>query len=240
MSTERHGRAVAHLKRADATLARVIAAVGPPRLTLRSEGTHFQALCRSILYQQLAGKAAATIHGRFLALFPENAPTPEHLLTLSDDQLRGVGLSRQKLSYLRDLATKVTSGALPLDAIDAMADDDIIAHLTQVKGIGRWTAHMILIFRLGRPDVLPELDLGVQNAIMRAYRKRKRPTPRDVVKIGAKWSPHASLAAWYLWRSLDNGPGQLGDAKAPAPRAKTTRPKPKRRPRRSTTRRARR
>lgn len=209
---------------------------------LRTEGTHFQALSRSILYQQLAGKAAATIHGRFVALFPENTPTPEHLLELGDDQLRGVGLSRQKLSYLRDLADKVASGALPLDAIEEMSDDDIIAHLTQVKGIGRWTAHMFLIFRLGRPDVLPELDLGVQNAIMRAYRKRKRPTPRDVLKIGAKWSPHASLAAWYLWRSLDNGPGQLGDAaKKPAPaRAKTARPKPKPRPRRSASRRPRR
>lgn len=209
---------------------------------LRTEGTHFQALSRSILYQQLAGKAAATIHGRFVALFPDSAPTPEHLLNLSDEQLRGVGLSRQKLSYLRDLASQVASGALPLDAIEEMSDQDIIAHLTQVKGIGRWTAHMFLIFRLGRPDVLPELDLGVQNAIMRAYRKRKRPTPRDVLKIGAKWSPHASLAAWYLWRSLDNGPGQLGDAaKKPASaRSKTAHPKPAPRPRRSASPRSRR
>src|SRR5579859_6905792 len=170
-----HQGAVRHLKRADPALAKVIAAVGPPRLTLRTEGTHFQALSRSILYQQLAGKAAATIHGRFVALFPDNIPTPEHLLTLSDEQLRGVGLSRQKLSYLKDLAAKVASNALPLDAIEEMGDEDIITHLTQVKGIGRWTAHMFLIFRLGRPDVLPELDLGIQNAIKRAYRKRQRP-----------------------------------------------------------------
>src|SRR5579862_6464959 len=105
-----HKRGVRHLRRADPALARVIAAVGPPRLTLRTEGTHFQALSRSILYQQLAGKAAATIHGRFVALFPENSPTPEHLLRLADEQLRGVGLSRQKLSYLKDLAMKVASG----------------------------------------------------------------------------------------------------------------------------------
>src|SRR4029077_11004214 len=110
----------------------------------------------------------------------------------------------------KDLASKVVTGELPLDEVEQMSDDDLIAHLVQVKGIGRWTAQRFLMFRLGRKDVLPELDLGIQNAIKRAYRKRKRPTPKDVRKIGAKWSPHSSVAAWYLWRSLDNGDGQLG------------------------------
>jgi DNA-3-methyladenine glycosylase II len=111
---------------------------------------------------------------------------------------------------MRDLSLKVTTGDLPLDAVEHMDDDDLIAHLVQVKGIGRWTAQMFLIFRLGRPDVLPELDLGIQNAIRKAYRMRKRPTPKQVKRLGAKWSPHSSVASWYLWRSLENGDGQLG------------------------------
>jgi DNA-3-methyladenine glycosylase II len=201
---------IRYLKRVDPILAGVIAAVGPCRIEVRADGTHFQALTRSIVYQQLSGKAAGTIFGRFNALFPDNSPTPEAVLAASDEQLRAVGLSRQKVSYMRDLSSKVVSGALPLEQVERMTDDDLIAHLVQVKGIGRWTAQMFLMFRLGRGDVLPELDLGIQNAIKRAYRKRKRPTPRDVKKIGAKWSPHSTVACWYLWRSLDNGDGQLG------------------------------
>ncbi len=158
----------------------------------------------------MSGKAAATILSRVSALFPENTPTPEGVSHVTDEQFRAAGLSRQKIGYLRDLAAKVSSGDLPLDAVEAMSDDDLIAHLVQVKGIGRWTAQMFLMFRLGRIDVLPELDLGIQNAIQRAYRKRKRPTPTQVKKIGAKWTPHSSVACWYLWRSLDNGDGQLG------------------------------
>jgi DNA-3-methyladenine glycosylase II len=177
---------------------------------LRTEGTHYQALVRSIVYQQLSGKAAGTILARFNALFAHGEPTPERVLKASDETLRSVGLSRQKIAYLRDLSSKVLSDELPLHEVESMSDDDLIAHLVQVKGIGRWTAQMFLMFRLGRRDVLPELDLGIQNAIRRAYRKRKRPTPKDVLKIGAKWSPHASVACWYLWRSLENGDGQLG------------------------------
>ena len=202
--------AVRHLKRVDPVLARVIETVGPCRLESRREGTHFQALVRSIVFQQLSGKAAATILSRFNSLYPANTPSPEAVLATSDEQLRAVGLSRQKIGYMRDLASKVTQGTLPLDAVDSMDDDDLIAHLVQVKGIGRWTAQMFLMFRLDRRDVLPELDLGIQNAIKRAYRKRKRPTPKDVRRIGAKWSPHSSVAGWYLWRSLENGDGQLG------------------------------
>src|ERR1051325_1641293 len=205
-----HRVSVRHLKRIDAVLAKVIAAVGPCRLEVRSEGTHYQALTRAIVYQQLSGKAAATILGRFNALYPSGTPSPEDVLATDDETLRSVGLSRQKIGYLRDLSAKVTSGALPLDAVDAMADDDLIAHLVQVKGIGRWTAQMFLMFRLGRPDVLPELDSGIQNAIKRVYRLRTRPTPKQVRRIGAKWSPHSTAACWYLWRSLENDGGQLG------------------------------
>ena len=201
---------VRYLKRIDPVLARVIEIVGPCRIQLRTEGTHFQALARAIVFQQLSGKAAGTILSRFNALYPDNSPAPEAVLATSDEQMRAVGLSRQKIAYLRDLSLKVETGALPLDAVEHMTDDDLIDHLVQVKGIGRWTAQMFLMFRLGRPDVLPELDLGVQNAIRRAYRMRKRPTPKQVKRIGAKWSPHSSVACWYLWRSLENGDGQLG------------------------------
>jgi DNA-3-methyladenine glycosylase II len=203
-------RSVTHLKRIDPVLASVIDIVGPCRIRLSTDGSHFQALTRSIVFQQLSGKAAGTILGRFNALYPGNVPTPEQVLATNDEQLRGVGLSRQKIGYMRDLSLKVSSGELPLDAVESMADDDLIAHLVQVKGIGRWTAQMFLMFRLGRLDVLPELDLGIQNAVKKAYRMRKRPTPKQIRKIGAKWSPHATVASWYLWRSLDVPPPQPG------------------------------
>jgi DNA-3-methyladenine glycosylase II len=199
---------VRHLKRVDPVLAKVIESVGPCRIQLRSGGTHFQALVRSIVFQQLSGKAAGTIHSRFAGLFSTGEPEPVALLVLTDEQMRGAGLSRQKIAYLRDLAEKVVSGDLPLDSVHRMDDDELIDHLVQVKGIGRWTAQMFLMFRLGRRNVLPELDLGIQNAIRRAYRKRKRPGPNEVRKIGAKWSPHCTVACWYLWRSLENGDGQ--------------------------------
>ena len=202
-------KSINHLKRVDPVLAQIIEKVGPCRLRVVSEGSHFHALTRSIVFQQLSGKAAATILSRVSGLFPNNVPTAEGVMRITDEQFRSAGLSRQKISYLRDLAEKVASGALPLEAVESMTNDDLIAHLVQVKGIGRWTAHMFLMFRLGRLDVLPELDLGIQNAIQRAYRKRKRPTPKEVAKIGAKWAPHSTVASWYLWRSLENGGGQL-------------------------------
>ena len=201
---------VNYLKRVDPVLAQIIENVGPCRLRVSLEGTHFQALTRSIVFQQLSGKAAATILSRVSALFPDGVPTPEGVTRITDEQFRAAGLSRQKIGYLRDFADKVVGGALPLDAVEEMENNDLIAHLVQVKGIGRWTAQMFLMFRLGRLDVLPELDLGIQNAIQRAYRKRKRPTPKQVAKMGAKWSPHSTVACWYLWRSLENGDGQLG------------------------------
>jgi DNA-3-methyladenine glycosylase II len=202
-------KAVAQLRDADPVLAAIIARVGPCRLAQRRDGTHFDALVQSIVYQQLSGKAASTILGRFVALYGERGPQPADVAATDDAALRAVGLSRQKTSYLKDLGAKVASGALPLDHIDTLSDDEVIAHLVQVKGIGRWTAQMFLMFRLGRVDVLPELDLGIQTAIHRAYRMRRRTTPKDVQRRGAKWKPFRSIASWYLWRSLENGDGKL-------------------------------
>jgi DNA-3-methyladenine glycosylase II len=202
-------QARAHLKRVDPVMARVIREVGPYKPGDRTGGTHLNALLRAIVFQQLSGKAATTILNRFLDLFPDRKPTAELILAKSDVELRAVGLSRQKISYVRDLSAKVHGGLLPLDHVHTLSDGDLIAHLVQVKGIGKWTAQMFLMFKLGRVDVLPDLDLGIQNAIKRAYKKRKV-TPKDVTRIGAKWSPYSSIACWYLWRSLDNGPGQAG------------------------------
>jgi DNA-3-methyladenine glycosylase II len=220
-----HDPSILHLKRVDPVLAQIIERVGPCRLEPRNEGTHFDALVRSIVYQQLSGKAASTILSRVHALYGNRSPTPAELLATPDETLRTAGLSRQKLSYLKDFAAKVESGVVPLAAevIDHLNDDEIIDYLVQVKGIGRWTVQMFLMFRLGRPDVLPDLDLGIQNAIRRVYRMRKQPKPKDVLRIGKKWTPHATVASWYLWRSLE-----LPSAK-PTPK-KRAKPASKKRP----------
>jgi DNA-3-methyladenine glycosylase II len=196
-------KAVLHLKKSDPVMAKIIADIGPCRYEVKNFGTHFDALCRSIIYQQLSTKAAGTIHGRFLDLFPAQRLSPDALLALPEETLRGVGLSRQKLNYLRDLASKVHAGELPLDHLDTLPDQEIIDYLVQVKGIGVWTAQMFLMFRLGRLDVLPDLDLGIRNAIRKAYRVRGVPNAKRIAKIGAPWRPYASVACWYLWRSLD-------------------------------------
>lgn len=204
-----HRPALIHLKRADPILAGLIRRVGPCRMQLRRTGTHYDALVRSIVFQQLSGKAAGTIHRRLCELYPDARPRAAHVLATDDERLRSAGLSRQKIGYLRDLSARVDDGSLPLAHLGRLSDDAIIEHLIQVKGIGRWTVQMFLMFRLGRPDVLPELDLGVQNAIQRAYGLAVRPTPKDVIRIGSPWRPYASVASWYLWRSLENGDAQL-------------------------------
>ena len=209
-STKERRRALAHLRKTDERIARVIEQVGACRFTRRVEGTHFDALLRAIVYQQLSGKAASTILGRVLALYGGRYPSAAELLATPEDQLRGAGLSRQKLGYMRDLAKHVHEGSLPIDQIDELDDDRIIESLTAVKGIGRWSAQMFLMFRLGRPDVLPELDLGIRKGLQRAYRMRKLPTPQRVKAIGARCSPYATYACWYLWRSLD-GDANLAD-----------------------------
>lgn len=198
-----HRKAINHLKRVDPVMAEVIAAVGKCDLAPRADGTHFDAVMRAIIFQQLSGQAAGTIHRRFKELFGGNDPTPKELLRTSDEKLRAVGLSGQKTRYLKDLATRVESGDFPIDTLHGLPDDRIIEALTAVKGVGRWTAQMFLMFRLGRPDVLPDLDLGIQKGVMRAYGLRKHPAPKRVAKIGAKWAPYRTVASWYLWRLLD-------------------------------------
>jgi DNA-3-methyladenine glycosylase II len=162
----------------------------------------FSSLAEAIVYQQLNGKAAVTIFKRFLALAGEPL-TPEGILKLSDEQLRSVGLSKQKSSYLKDLAAKAASGMLDFSQLHGLSDDEVVKHLTQVKGIGVWTAHMFLIFSLRRPNVLPTGDYGVQMALKKHYRKRKLPKPKDMEKIARAWEPYRSVACWYMWRSLD-------------------------------------
>lgn len=198
-----HRQAVNHLKRSDPVMARLIASVGPCRFRTHDHIPYFPYLTRAIVYQQLSTKAAATIYGRFEALCG-GAVEPQVVTGLADPQLRGAGLSTRKARYVKDLAGRVASGALVLEGIEARSDEEIIASLTEVKGIGRWSVHMFLMFRLGRPDVLPELDLGIQKAVKQAYRLRAMPKPDRVRKIGAKWSPHSTIASWYLWRSLDS------------------------------------
>ncbi len=167
----------------------------------------FPALVRTITAQQISTKAAATIHGRFVALMPEGV-TPTALLALTEETMRQAGLSRQKTAYLRDLSTKVLSGELPVHALHELDDEAVIDAIVKVKGLGRWSAEMFLMFRLRRPDVLPVDDLGIVNAIQRLYGLRKRPTPDRIRKIAEAWRPYRTIACWYLWRSLENTPGQ--------------------------------
>ena len=192
--------------RGDPVLAALIKQHGACGLAAAQRTDHFSALVRAITNQQLSIKAAATIYQRLAALLPREPPTPAALDALSDAQLRGVGYSRQKSGYLRDLCRHVLDGSLDLEHVDDRPDEEVIATLTQVKGIGRWSAEMFLMFRLHRPDVLPVGDLGIVNAIKRQYRLRKVPTPDRIRKIGEAWKPYRSVACWYLWRSLDNEP----------------------------------
>jgi DNA-3-methyladenine glycosylase II len=162
----------------------------------------FSSLAEAIVYQQLNGKAAVTIFKRFASLAGDPL-TPEGILKLTDAQMRGVGLSKQKSAYLKDLAAKTHAGLLDFARLANAPDEEVIEHLTQVKGIGVWTAHMFLMFSLRRPNVLPTGDYGVQVAVKKHYKKRKLPTPKDMEKIAKRWEPYRSIACWYLWRSLD-------------------------------------
>ena len=169
----------------------------------------FEALVHAIMSQQLSTKAAATIARRFDELFGGRFPKPAQVLTKSDEELRSVGLSGMKTSFIKDLSRRVVDGSLRLKEFDGMSDDEVIESLTAVRGIGRWTAEMFLMFRLHRPDVLPVGDLGIVRAMQRAYRMRKEPSKERMTKIGEAWRPYRSVACWYLWASLDNEP--LGD-----------------------------
>lgn len=191
------------LMRRDPVLAAIIRQHGPCGLgAVRDRFDHFAMLARAIVFQQLSTKAATTIHNRLVESLG-GSMTPEALAGLDEARFRAAGISRQKAAYLRDLAEKVAAGAVPLHQVDSLPDDEVIAALTAVKGIGRWTAEMFLIFRLQRPDVLPVGDLGIQNAMQKAYRLRKKPTPDRMRRLAAAWQPYRSVACWYLWRSLD-------------------------------------
>jgi DNA-3-methyladenine glycosylase II len=191
------------LMRRDPVLGKAIKQIGPCLLAERQRKDHLTALVGSIVSQQLSTKAAATIFGRLVALFPDRViPGCAALAALNDQTLRGVGLSGQKVSYLRDLCARLGDGRLLLDDLDALDDEEVIARLVAVKGFGRWTAEMFLMFRLHRPDVLPVGDLGIVNAVQRLYRLRKRPDPKRLMKLGEPWRPYRSVACWYLWQSL--------------------------------------
>jgi DNA-3-methyladenine glycosylase II len=213
-------KAINHLKKSDPVMRAIIKRIGPYRIEYGP--AEFHSLAEAIIYQQLNGKAAATIFGRFAALAGEPL-TPEGILKLSDEQLRGVGLSKQKSSYLKDLAAKTASGVLDFSRLSDLPDQKVIEHLTQVKGIGVWTAQMFLMFSLKRENVLPTGDFGVRMAMYKHYldlqrmktpkksnvrgnnrkEKIKLPTPEQMEKIAECWRPYRSVACWYLWRSLD-------------------------------------
>jgi DNA-3-methyladenine glycosylase II len=197
--------AVRHLRRVDPEMAAVIRRAGPCALEPRLRHPPFEELLEAIVYQQLSGKAAATIYGRVRALFPaRRALPPAALLDTPDEALRGAGLSRAKLAAARDLAAKTLEGVVPTAAaLRRMPDDEIIARLTAVRGVGRWTVEMLLIFQLGRPDVLPIHDLGIQKGFQRTYRTRQWPRPARIERHGERWRPFRSVASWYLWRATD-------------------------------------
>ncbi|MCU0542039.1 MAG: DNA-3-methyladenine glycosylase [Oscillatoriaceae cyanobacterium Prado104] len=200
--------AIAALKQADSVLVAVIDRVGDCSLIQEQQtGDVLSSLCQSIIYQQISGKAATSIYRRFLELYPNRSfPTAPDILNTEDDVLRSAGLSRSKAIYLKDLALKVLEGLPTLEELEDMDDETAIRHLTQVKGIGRWTAQMLLIFRLHRWDVLPADDLGIRAAFRKAYGLAELPDKKTVEQMGQKWKPYRTIAAWYLWRSLDLPP----------------------------------
>jgi len=203
MTPADYARARRLLMRRDPILAVAIKRLGPCGMAGRQHHDHFTALTRAIVSQQLSTKAAATIFGRLAALFPDNAVTSaEAVARLDDAALRGVGLSGQKVGYLRDLSARIIDRRLDLDALEGLPDDEVIERLTAVKGFGRWTAEMFLMFRLHRPDVLPVGDLGIVKAVQQLYRLRKRPDSKRLLKIGESWRPYRSVACWYLWQTL--------------------------------------
>jgi 3-methyladenine DNA glycosylase/8-oxoguanine DNA glycosylase len=192
-----------HLRSVDPVLAGLIDAHGRYDVSVREDPYH--ALLRAILFQQLAGAAANAIQKRFHALYGDRPPAPQELLDTSDEDLRAAGLSRQKMGYMRDLAMHVLEGTLDLDQIRELDDAEVTKQITAVKGLGEWSAHMFLMFHLGRPDVLPIGDLGVRNGMKAAYRLEESPTPKQALEIGARWAPYRSVGSWYMWRAVMAG-----------------------------------
>lgn len=196
-------KAERHLRRADPALGGLIARVGKCRIDEAQHSASFAALTRSIVYQQLSGKAAATIYRRFTETIGRRQPNARAILTTDPDALRAAGLSRQKSAYIIDLARKVDAGELTLRRLRHLDDEDVILQLTQVKGIGRWTAQMFLMFHLGRLDVLPVGDLGVRSGFERVYELDAAPSAAEMEAIAEPWRPYRSIGSWYLWRSLE-------------------------------------
>jgi DNA-3-methyladenine glycosylase II len=198
-----------YLLKADKKLGRLIKAGGPidPATDRRGSRDAYEALARAIVGQQLSTKAAASIWEKVTALFGGKTPTPKQLLAVEPQALRDAGLSWSKVAYVRDLAERVRDGELDLERLPELADEDVIAELTEVKGVGRWTAEMFLIFHLGRPDVLSTGDLGIRRAVQLTYGLDELPGPDEMERIAESWRPHRTLACLYLWRSLDNAPG---------------------------------
>ncbi len=201
-------RAYAHLRTTDPVLAALIEAHGPyqPRpLEDTTPEAYYRSLQRTILFQQLAGPAARSIQRKWFALYSKDdrPPTPKEVLKTTDDEFRASGVSRQKAGYLRDLAAKTLDKTLDFRGFDAMTDDEIAERITAVKGLGEWSAHMFMMFTLGRPDVLAVGDLGIRNGMKIAYALPKTPTPKEAIAIGAPWAPYRSVGAWYMYRAID-------------------------------------
>jgi DNA-3-methyladenine glycosylase II len=198
--------AIKHLTKADPILGRVIKSVGPCTLTPESARSPFESLVRAVSHQQLHGKAAESILKRFIACFPgRRFPRPADLVNVSDAAMRSAGFSGAKVAAIRDIAAKTIEGIVPGPrAIKNMPDEEIIERLTMVRGVGRWTVEMLLIFQLGRPDVLPADDFGVRNGFRRAYGLPEMPKPKEVLAHGERWAPYRTTAAWYLWRAADD------------------------------------
>ncbi len=197
--------AIQHLSSSDSVMAGLIHAVGPYEAGLRPAPSPFEALCEAVAYQQLSGKAAATIYKRFRALTDVNeALDPSAVLALPEELMRSAGLSRAKTAAIKDLAAKTLDGSIPnQDSLSPLTDEEIIEKLTTVKGVGPWSVKMYLMFRLGRPDVLPHTDLGIRKGIMQTYGLHEMPSPKMVIEIAEPWRPFRTLASWYLWRSLE-------------------------------------
>lgn len=213
----RHAAAIEHLSRVDPVMRKLIDEVGPCTLLPRIGRSPFESLARAIAYQQLHDKAAESILKRFIALFPgRRFPEPDDVLAMDDASIRSAGFSRPKIKSLRDLAMKTLDGTVPTgQAIIALEDGAIIERFIEVHGIGRWTVEMLLIFQLGRPDVLPIDDFGVRNGFRLAYGRRTMPTAKAVLRYGLRWKPYRTVASWYLWRAVDLAKGKRANPTVP-------------------------
>jgi DNA-3-methyladenine glycosylase II len=194
-------QAIRHLQAADPVMGGIIQRVGAYRIEFRDPG--FETLVKSIVYQQLSGRVAQVIFGRLAAAVPAGVLTPENILALRPFRMRKLGLSKQKTAYIRDLARLTRDGTVDFAQFPALPDADVIERLTKVKGVGVWTAHMFLIFALRRTNILPSGDLGIRSAIRKAYGLAELPKPDEIEALGQRWHPYCTVAAWYLWRSLE-------------------------------------